>query len=224
MELCKEWIGLSFVANGGLRAVAGDDDGGVGQWEQLAVDGADEGRAVAAGKVCAADGTGEEGVAGEEEILLGEIEADAALGVAWGVEDAAGEGWCFVADGSDGDELAVVEGVVGRADFRGCHAEPSCLDVHHLDQREVVLVVEDGRAGEGLEAGCTGDVVDVSVGDEDLLDGEIVSLEEGEDAQNLGSGIDDDGLAGGLVAEDGAVALQRANGKDLVDHGDLDLW
>ena len=146
-----------------------------------------------------------------------EIEADAALGVAWGVEDAAG-------DIGDGYELAVVEGVVGRADFGGGAAEPSGLDVHHLDQREVVLVVEDGRTGEGLETRGSGDVVDVRVGDEDLLDGEIVSLEEGEDAQNLVSGIDDDSFAGGLVAEDGAVALQRADGKDLVDHGDLDSW
>ena len=119
-------------------------------------------------------------------------------------------------------ELAVVEGVVGRADFGGGTPEPAGLDVHHLDQREVVLVVEDGRAGEGLEARGPGDVIDVRVGDEDLLDGEIVALEEGEDARNLVAGIDDDGLAGGLVAEDGAVALQRADGEDLVDHGDLD--
>ena len=197
--------------------MAGEDDGSVGQREQLVVDGAEERGAVAAGKVCAADGAGEERVAGQQQVLRREIEADAALGVAWGEEDAAG-------DIGDGYELAVVEGVVGRVDFGGGAAEPSGLDVHHLDQREVVLVVEDGRAGEGLETRGTCDVVDVSVGDEDLLDGEIVSLEESEDAQNLVSGIDDDGFTGGLVAEDGAVALQRANGKDLVDHGDLDSW
>jgi hypothetical protein len=65
--------------------VAGDDDGRVGQGKQLAVDGAEEGWAVSSGQVCAADGAGEEGVSGEQKVLLGEIEADAALGVAWGV-------------------------------------------------------------------------------------------------------------------------------------------
>ena len=42
---------------------------------------------------------------------------------------------------------------------------------------------------------------------EDLLDGEFVTLENGDDARNLVAGIDHDGLAGGLVAQDGAVAL-----------------
>jgi len=50
-------------------------------------------------------------------------------------------------------------------------------------------------------------VVDVRVGDEDLLDGELVPLEDGHDARDLVARIDDDGLAGGFVAQDGAVAL-----------------
>ena len=39
------------------------------------------------------------------------------------------------------------------------------------------------------------------------------------DAADLVAGIDDDGFAGFLVAQDGAVALQRADGKGLEDHG-----
>ena len=35
------------------------------------------------------------------------------------------------------------------------------------------------------------------------------------------AGIDDDGLAGGFVAQDGAVALERADGKNLANHGHL---
>jgi hypothetical protein len=72
--------------------------------------------------------------------LLGKVEADAAFGVARGVEDRSGEI-------GDGDELAVFEGVVGGRDFGGGDAEPTGLDVHHFDQREVQLVVEDGGAG-----------------------------------------------------------------------------
>ena len=84
-------IRASLLADGGARAVAGDDDGCVGERQQLLVDGADEHGAVAAGQVGAADRAGEEGVAGEQQMLRGEVEADAALGVAGGVKDVAGE-------------------------------------------------------------------------------------------------------------------------------------
>ena len=109
----------------------------------------------------------------------------------------------------------------GLGDLGGGDAEPAGLDVHHLDQRQVARVVEDGRAGELLEAVGSGDVVDVGVGDEDLLDGEVVLGEEGDDAGDVVAGIDDDGFAGGFVAEDGAVALEGADGEDFVDHGEL---
>ena len=82
-----------------------------------------------------------------------------------------------------------------------------------LTSGKVARIVEDGRAGEPLEAGCSGDVVDVGVGDEDLLDRELVALKDGQDARDIIAGIDDDGFAGGFIAEDGAVALQRANGE-----------
>jgi len=150
--------------------------------------------------------------------LGGEMQADAALGVAGGKEDVAGEGWRSVANGSDGDDAALFEGVVGRVDFGGGHAEPAGLHIHHLHQGKIAGVVEDGRAGEFLEAGGAGDVVDVSVGDEDLLDGEAVALKQGHDARNVVARVDDDSLAGGFVTEDGAVALQHADGEDFVDH------
>jgi hypothetical protein len=194
--------------------VAGDDCDVVGQCEQAGVDGVEEFAGVAAGKVGAADGAREEGVSGEEEGLLGKVEADAAFCVAGSVEDGSGEA-------GDGDDFAVVEGVVGRGDFGGGDAEPAGLDGHDFDLSDVVLVVEDGGAGELLEAEGAGDVVDVGVGDDDLLDGELVLLEEGDDAGDVGAGIDDDGFVGGLVTEDGAVALEWANGEDFVDHARL---
>ena len=61
-------------------------------------------------------------------------------------------------------------------------------------------------------------MVDVGVGDEDLRDAEIVALKDGEDTGDVVAGVNDDGLAGALVTEDGAVALQQADGKDLMDH------
>ena len=43
--------------------------------------------------------------------------------------------------------------------------------------------------------------------------------EEGDDAGDVVAGIDDDGFVGGLVAEDGAVALEGTDGEDFVNHG-----
>ena len=116
----------------------------------------------------------------------------------------------FLSTAKRGEEL------VGRGDLGSGNAEPAGLDVHHADQGKIVLVVEDGGAGELLEALGAGDVVDVGVSDEDLLEGELVLLEQGEDAGDVVAGIDDDGLAGDLVSEDGAVALERADGEDFV--------
>src|SRR5580698_5988631 len=59
------------------------------------------------------------------------------------------------------------------------------------------------------------------VGDEDLLDGELVLGEEEEDAGDVVAGVNDDGFAGLLVAEDGAVALEGSDGEDFVNHGSL---
>ncbi len=180
--------------------------------EEAVVDGLEELFCVAAGEVGAAYGAGEEGVAGDQEFLVGEVEAGAALGVAGGVEDGGGEA-------GDRDGLVVGEVGVGWGDLGGGDAEPAGLEVHHLDQGQVELVVEDGGSGEALELLGSGDVVDVGVGDYDLLEGELVAGEGGDDAGDVVAGIDDDGLVGGFVAEDGAVALERAYYEDFVDHG-----
>ena len=74
--------------------MAGDDDGGIGQGQKLVMDGAEEGGGVAAGEVRSADGAGEEGVTGDQDGVVWEVETDAALGVAGGVEDVGGD-WRF---------------------------------------------------------------------------------------------------------------------------------
>jgi hypothetical protein len=42
--------------------------------------------------------------------------------------------------------------------------------------------------------------------------------DNGENIFNIVAGIDDDGFAGGLIADDRTVTLQWANGKNFVDH------
>src|SRR6185437_12500372 len=98
--------------------------------------------------------------------------------------------------------------------LRGGHGKPSGLRIHQSDQREVLLVVENRCVRDGFELLCSRDMVDVRVGDDDLLDGELVLVQRGEDLRNIGSWIDDDGFARGLIAKDGAVALELPDGKN----------
>ena len=56
---------LALRPDSGRRSVAWDHDCFVGEGEEAVVDGGQELAGVAAGKVGAADGAGEEGVAGE---------------------------------------------------------------------------------------------------------------------------------------------------------------
>jgi hypothetical protein len=78
----------------------------------------------------------------------------------------------------------------------------------------------DGRTGGGFEFGGSADVVDVGVSDDDGLHLELMVVEDLLQMSEVGpiAGIDDDGFAGGFIAEDRAVALQGAGGKDFVDH------
>ena len=85
------------------------------------------------------------------------------------------------------------------------------------------MVNQNGGSGDLFEAVGSGDVIDVGVGDDDLLDGEVVFGQEGQDAGDVVAGIDDDGLTGALVAENGTVALEGANGEDFVDHRGLSI-
>lgn len=110
--------------------MAWDDGDVVGEGEETLVDGSEKLVGVASGQVGTAYGAGEEGVSGEEESLGREVEADAAFGVAGGVEDGASEaGFALPGVGSDGDDFAVVEGVVwvGDGGGWGCRARwPEC--------------------------------------------------------------------------------------------------
>ena len=193
----KKGVGLAFFADGGGGAVAGEDAGVFREGEEAVADGLKELTGVSAGEVGAADGAGEEGVSGEQEIVVGEMEAEAPFGVAGGVEDVAGDAGLVLSEVGAEREGAVVGGAeVGRQDFRGGDVDPAGLGIHHGDEGEIELVVEDGRAGDGLELLGAGDVVDVGVGDEDVLHGEAVFREEEEDAGDIVAGVDDDGFAG----------------------------
>lgn len=143
-----------------------------------------------------------------------DVEAKAALRVAGGEQD-------VCVDAADGEGLVVGGGVVGWANVGGREgeADPGGLFVDHCGEGDVGLVVKDGCAGKLFKGLGAGDVVEVSVGDEDLSDGELMFGEEGEDVGDVVAGVDDDGFAGGGVAEDGAVAAEEAYGEGFADEG-----
>lgn len=202
----EERVCLALVTQRCLLPMAGDDQCVLRQGHKAGVNGAEQRLAVATGQVGAADGAGEEGVAGEEQFLLWEKKADAAGGVAGGVNDLRFE------PGDAGGEA--VFGALIERDFlwRG-YAEPAGLHIEHVDQWQVLLMEKDRRAGDTFELRSPANVVDMRVRDDDLFQGEVVAREPRENGGDLVAGIDHDGLFTLQVCQDGAVAAERANGE-----------
>ena len=115
--------------------------------------------------------------------------------------------------GVEADTAAVCKGFVGWGGFWRIDTNPGRLFGHDLEHGKVVFVEKDGCAGEGLELECSADVVDVGVGDKDLLEGESEGGEPAMDARDFIAGVNDDSFAGFLVSQDCAVALEWADRK-----------
>ena len=79
----------------------------------------------------------------------------------------------------------------------GGHPQPRRLHIQHLQQRIVVLVEQDGRAGDRAQLHGPAHVIDVRVSDHDLLDLQIVFADDRQHIVNVVAGIDDHGLARG---------------------------
>jgi hypothetical protein len=58
----------------------------------------------------------------------------------------------------------------------------------------------------------------MSMSDDDLAQGQAVLLQPGENFGDVIPGIDDHCFVGNLVAQNGAIAVQRTDGKGLKDH------
>ena len=76
----------------------------------------------------------------------------------------------------------------------------------------------DGRARSRLEFLRPANVVDVCVRHHDAGDSELVALEHREDVIGLVARVDDQRLAGLLVAQNRAVACQQPHRQDLMNH------
>ena len=106
----------------------------------------------------------------------------------------------------------------GAADLGCGNPEPAGLHLHRAQQTQILLVEKYRRPGCFLKQDRSAYVVDMGMGDDDLAQGEAMLLQPGENLRNVVSGIDDDGFMRNLVAQDGAIAAQRANGKTFKDH------
>jgi hypothetical protein len=64
-------------------------------------------------------------------------------------------------------------------------------------------------------------VIDVAMGDHNLLDLQVMLADELENVFNVIAGVNDHRFTCGFVADDRAVALQRPDGEDFVDHASI---
>ncbi len=212
-------IGVAFVADGGDGAVAGVDDGVVGEMHEFGFQRVDNLIEGAAPEIGAANAAGEKRVSGEELGLgemdftgvLGEIEADTAGRVAGSVNDVGLEA-------APTESVAFFKKMIDIDEIGRGNAEEVGLYVHGVIERKIIVVHHDGSASVLMEFGETADVVNVGVGADDDLDGELVAAEEIEDAFDFVAGVDDDGFAGFGIADDQTIALEHADGQFDVDH------
>ena len=151
------------------------------------MDGVEDLPLIAQPEVGATDAAAEEGVPGEQEVLGGEVQADAAGGVAWCVQN-------VDRMGTELEGSTVFGTQVRRQDGGFGDAEKGCLLRHERDKRKIELMVEDGSAGAFAECPCGCDVVDVGVGDDDVGDAEPVLGEDLFDTAEVSTGIDDEGV------------------------------
>jgi hypothetical protein len=124
---------------------------------------------------------------------------------------------------ADGDLVALVEPAVGQHVPRAARqAVGAPLLGQALEEKAITLVrALDRHRGAArprlerlLEVGGAAGVVDMAVGEQDLLGPDAELLDGGEDLPNIAPRVDDGRADGLLVPEDRAVLLERGDGDD----------
>lgn len=208
----QEGVTFAFRADGSFRAVARQYACFIGQCEQAVVDRFDDLAVIAPGQIGAANTAGKYRIAGDHHLQRREVQADGALRMARRVNDL---GW--ILREADGEPLG--ERFVRRRSFGGVHAQPRCLNCHHLQQRQIALVEENRRASEAFELQRAAHMIDVSMRDENLCELEAEVDKATMNPRHVIPRINDDGFAGFFIAQDRAVARQRTHGRSFKDHG-----
>jgi hypothetical protein len=166
---------------------------------------------IPARQVGASDASGEQSIPRYQQIERNEVEANRTLGVPRRVQYL---GTVML----QSHRLPIDEAAVRGSCLRYTHSQPCCLRAHHLEQRKIVFVQVNWRPGKPLQSERPTNVIDMSMGYQDLLQREALVSKPLVNAAHIITGIDHDGLAGLLIAKNRAVALQRTDRKSLENH------
>jgi hypothetical protein len=211
-ESClKKRIRLSFFSDRGFPSVTRQHPGRIGQHQQTMMQRAQNLTSIPTGQIGPPDGPGEQGIAGKQQVLFRKEQADAARRVPRGMQHLGPEA-------GKTERLAIVRATVRRCHLGRLDTEPTGLHLHHAQQLQVLLVEIHRRPGCLSKLGGSAYMVDMCMGHDNLAQGEAVLPEPGENFRDVVSRVDDHGFVGSLVAQDGAIAAQRTDGKGLKDH------
>ena len=181
------------------------------QNHQAFAQGAQNPASIAPGKIGSPYRSGKERIAGQQQMLCREVKADAARRVARRMQHLGRQG-------GEANGQAIVGTGIRRCYLGRGNAEPASLDLHHAQQTQVLLVEKHRRPGSLSEQGGAAYVVDMGMSDDDLAQGETMLLQPGEDFGDVVTGIDNQGFVRDFVPQDGAIAMERTDGKALNDH------
>jgi CheY-like chemotaxis protein len=187
----------------------------VAEREQHAANGGDERRVIAAGKVRAADGAGEERVA-HEQIPAGaarrtNLQANAARAMARRVMRPCVEL-------TERNHLSRRVEHVDRRLRLDVEAEHPARLHGVVVQEQVVTVEIDGNVEGALRRADAGDVIDVCVREQDVPHCQPFARDERDELLHFVAGIDEDRLSRGFARDDEAVFHEWAGGTALDYH------
>lgn len=135
----EEGVGGAFTADGGCRAVAGVDNGGVGEGEEVVLDGLDKLRSVAAGKVGASYGALEQCITCDYESVSPVVKGYAAGRMSRHMQN-------FKFSRADSDFIACFKVCVYRHVFNFfANAECVCLHLKPTAKKFIFLMSEHGN-------------------------------------------------------------------------------
>jgi len=208
---------VTFLADSSGKAVPGMDDGVVGKSKEFGDQRLHDFFRGTTPEVGAADAAREQRVASEKD-RRGDRDL---AGVGW--KEKAGAAGCVTGSVNHLRGkiaplqcVAFAQKLVDFGDGRRLDAEEGGLHFHSLIERNIVAVHQNRSAGVVVESLQAADVINVRVGADNGFDGEFVAAEQIHDAVNFVAWVDDDGFARDRIADDGAVALQNADGNGEV--------
>ena len=208
-------VAAALLANRRCRTVAREHLRIVAERKEDPADRIDQGRVIATGQISAADRSRKQGIADEERLAgrppSSNLQADAARAVSRRVVRPH-------LVGPEGDHLSRRIENVDRRRRLDAQSEQGPLAHRLLVEKQIVAMEVDRRAQRPFRSRDAGDVIDVSVGQQDVAKAQRLTLREHQQLLDLVTGIDQHRLAGFLAAEHEPVLEKRADRLSLDYH------